>query len=163
MRAKKSITAKEALVKAQNLCAAREKCEADIRKKLFDWKLPAAYHDEVIKKLKEDQFIDEDRFAKYFVSDKFRYNKWGKVKIEFALKQKSISHHSIKEALGTIPDSDYNKLLENELIKKLKSLKDADEYTTKSKLIRFAVSRGFENGKVFDMVSEIIEMHKNKS
>lgn len=163
MRAKKTITTKEALIKAENICAAREKCEADIRKKLFNWKLPTAYHDQVIEKLTDEKFIDEDRFAKYFVSDKFRYNKWGKIKIEFALKQKNISNQCIQEALNIIPESEYDQLLEKELIKKLKTLKDTDEYTIKSKLIRFAASRGFENGKIFDMISEIIEMHKNKS
>ncbi len=161
MRSKKEISKKEALVKAQNLCAEKEKCVFDIRQKLFDWKLKTEEHDWVIDQLIDDKFIDEERYARFFAKDKFRYNKWGKLKIEFALKQKQISSQIIKGALKEIPDEEYESLLETELIKKLKSLKDTDEYTIKSKLARFASSRGFETGKVFDMISEIIEKHKN--
>lgn len=157
MSTTKAITIKVALTKAQNLCAKQEKCISDISKKLFDWKLPSTDHELVINSLLEDKFIDERRFALYFTNDKFNYNKWGKIKIEYALKQKNISSQNIKNALEKIPETEYNKLIETELIKKIKTIKDSDEYTIKSKLVRFATSRGFENGKVFDIVSSIIK------
>jgi regulatory protein len=153
----KTITIKVAITKAQNLCAGQEKCISDISKKLFDWKLPSKDHDIVINSLLEDKFIDEQRYAVFYAKDKFNYNKWGKIKIEYALKQKNISSQNIKNALEKIPEAEYDKLLETELIKKINTLKNSDEYTIKSKLVRFATSRGFENGKVFDIVSSIIE------
>ena len=91
MSSKKPIPTKVALTKAQNLCATQEKCISDIRKKLFDWKLPSTEHDSVINTLLEDKFIDEQRYALFYTKDKFNYNKWGKIKIEYALKQKNIS------------------------------------------------------------------------
>ena len=154
---KKTISIKEAIFKAQNLCAGQEKCIFDIRKKLFEWKLPNTDHENIINQLLKDKFIDEQRYALFFAKEKFNFNKWGKIKIEYTLKQKNIPYEYIKNALDEIPEMEYDKLLENELIKKLKTIKDKDEYTIKSKLVRFATSRGFENGKVFDMVSEIIE------
>ena len=156
---KNPISIKEAILKAQNLCAGQEKCILDIRKKLYDWKLPANDHDAVIDLLIKDQFINEQRYTLFFAKDKFRFNKWGKIKIEYTLKQKNIPYEYIKYALDKIPEMEYDKLLENELIKKLKTLKDKDEYTIKSKLVRFASSRGFENGKIFAMVSTIIEKY----
>jgi regulatory protein len=162
LNSKKPISSKVALTKAQNLCATQEKCISDIRKKLFDWKLPSTEHDTVINALLEDKFIDEQRYALYYAKDKFNYNKWGKIKIEYTLKQKNISSQNIKKALEKIPESEYNKLLETELIKKIKTINESDEYTVKSKLIRFATSRGFENGKVFDIVSSIIKKTNNK-
>ncbi|PLX14244.1 MAG: RecX family transcriptional regulator, partial [Marinilabiliales bacterium] len=113
MYKKKAITEKNAIIKAQNLCAEREKCESDIRKKLYDWKLPVKNHDTVIDRLIQDKFIDEKRFAISFAKDKFRYNKWGKIKIEFALKQKQINGAVIKIALDEIDESEYDTLLEN--------------------------------------------------
>ncbi|MDA3953350.1 MAG: regulatory protein RecX [Bacteroidales bacterium] len=160
MSFKKTISTKVALTKAQNLCARQEKCISDIREKLFDWKLPSTDHDTVINALLENKFIDEQRYALFYAKDKFTYNKWGKIKIEFALKQKSISSPNIKIALEKIPEIEYDKLLETELIKKIKTIKDSDEYTIKSKLVRFATSRGFESGKVFDIVSTIIKKTK---
>lgn len=159
MKPKKSITVKEAIVKAQNICAEQEKCEYDIRKKLFDWKLPLIDHNAVIESLLNEQYIDEKRYALFYAKDKFYFNKWGKIKIEYTLKQKNISSENIKSAIDEIPEVDYQNLLENELIKKFRTLKDKDKYTIKSKLMRFAISRGFENGKIFDMVSSIVEKY----
>jgi regulatory protein len=157
LKRKRTITVKEALVKAQNMCASQEKCKSEIRKKLFDWKLPQKDHDQIIDQLVKDQFIDEIRYAKFFAKDKITYNKWGKIKITYTLKQKDIPEDYIQCALHEIEESDYDEILKNELLKKLKSIQDTDEFTIKSKLMRFAASRGFESGKIFDMVSEILE------
>ena len=153
----KYITKQEALVKAQNMCAYQEKCEYDIRKKLYDWKAKPEDFDDIINQLIQDKFIDEQRYAISFVKEKFRFNKWGKIKIEYTLKQKNIPSKLINKALNEINEIDYNSVLEKELLKKLISIKDTDEYTIKSKLSRFAISKGFENGKVFDMISAILE------
>jgi regulatory protein len=154
---RKPITAKEAISKSQYLCAEKEKCVSDIQQKLYDWKLPAADHEAVIKQLLDDKFIDEERYALYYTKDKIIQNKWGRIKITFALKQKRINDEHIKNAFDSFSEIEYENILKNELIKKLKTLKDKDEYTIKSKLLRFAASRGFENGKVFDILSEIIK------
>lgn len=161
MTKKHEITGKQALVKAQNLCANQEKCKSDIRKKLYDWKLPPKDHERILNQLEEDKFIDENRFAHYFAQDKLKYNKWGKIKIAYALKQKDIPEETIQNALAEIIESEYNDILKKELLKKLKSIKDTDEYTIKSKLMRFASSRGFESGKIFDMISKIMDNCKN--
>lgn len=161
MSKKKNVTIEEALIKAQNMCAVQEKCKSEIRKKLFGWKLPQKDHGQIIDQLEKDKFIDENRYAHYFAKDKLRYNKWGKIKIAYTLKQKDIPEDYIQTALDDIEESDYDEILKNELLKKIRSIKDKDEYTIKSKLIRFASSRGFESGKVFDMVSKIMKNTKN--
>jgi len=106
---KKPISIKEALSKAQNLCSGQEKCIFDIRKKLFDWKLPNTDHDTVMNLLLTDKFIDEQRYALFFAKDKFNFNKWGKIKIEYTLKQKNIPYEYIKHALDEIPEMEYDK------------------------------------------------------
>ncbi len=156
---KKTISIKEAISKAQYLCAEKEKCVSDIRTKLYDWKLPDTDHDAVIKQLVEEKFIDEERYALYYTKDKIIHNKWGRIKIAYALKQKKINNEFIKNAFDNFSEIEYEDILKNELLKKMKTIKDKDEYTIKSKILRFAASRGFENGKVFDILSEII---KNK-
>lgn len=159
-KTQKPISKKEALVKAQNLCAYQEKCESDIRNKLYAWKTNPDDMDDIIEQLKTEQFIDDQRFAITFAKEKFRFNKWGKIKIEYALKQKNISSGFISNAIQEISEKEYDSILMNELNKKYSTLKESDEYTMKSKLIRYALSKGFENGKVFDVVSKIIENNK---
>jgi regulatory protein len=159
-RAKRIISKKEALVKAQNLCGHQEKCESDIRKKLFDWSANSEDFNSIILSLKEDQFIDEQRYASIYAKEKFKFSKWGKIKIAYSLKQKNISSNFIQNALGEILENEYDDVLENELIKKMKSIKETDEYTMKTKLVRYALSKGYENGKVFDKVSLILLKNK---
>ncbi|MEE4196558.1 MAG: regulatory protein RecX [Bacteroidales bacterium] len=153
----KKTSVHKALDKAQYLCAQKEKCVEDIKQKLFQWGVNKNDFDSIIERLIEEKFIDEERYAKAYVKEKFTFNKWGKIKIEYALKQKKIPDQYIQYALDDIPENEYTQTLEKELIKKRKSIQDTNEHTIKSKLIRFAVSKGFENGKVFDMVNSMIK------
>jgi len=141
----KTVSAREALSKVQFICSRMEKCCNDIRKKLNDWNLPRDEQDEIIQSLIEDKFINEERFTSFYVRDKFRFNKWGKVKISYHLKQKKIPERLIDEALEQINENDYRKNLQELLRAKLKGLKDDDPYQLRSKLYRFAQGRGFES------------------
>lgn len=153
---KKKFSKKEALLKAENLCSRQEKCENDIKLKLIDWGLAEKEGNELIEILIKNSFIDNSRFARAFVREKSSIGKWGRIKIEYALKQKKINSKIIKIALEEIDNTKYDLILERELLSKFKSIKNQDIYILKSKLVRFGISRGYENGKVFDMVNKIL-------
>ena len=74
------------LSKAMNLCSKREYCCHDIREKLLTWGISKNDSERIISVLTSERFIDEARYANAFVKDKFKYNKWGKVKIAAHLK-----------------------------------------------------------------------------
>jgi len=141
---KKQITPEQALAKAQNICASQEKCKADIRKKLYDWKIQAIEIEKILNKLIKDKFIDENRYTSFYVRDKYKLNKWGRIKIEFSLKQKQIEQRIITNVLEEINDEEYKEIFRTELKKKLKSLKNEEKHKLKEKLLRFAQSRGYE-------------------
>ncbi len=151
---KKQIAAKQALVKAQNLCARAEKCKADIRKKLYDWQISSSDVEKIIELLVQDKFIDELRYSEYFVRDKFRFNKWGRIKIAYTLKQKQVPQNIIEQALLEINEDEYRECIKNEIIKKQKSLKNTDKL--KEKLLRFTQSRGYELEISLDIIEKII-------
>ena len=136
---------KEALHKAAALCSSGEKCEYDIREKLLSWEISDSDTNKIISYLVQEKFLNEKRFAEFFVKDKFRFNKWGKIKIAYMLKQKRISSAIIQEALNGIDDDEYCSTLQELMQSKLKSLKYKDEYDKRAKLLRFAQSRGFES------------------
>lgn len=156
---KKKITPKQALIKAQNLCARSEKSKADIQKKLHDWQIPNADIEKIIELLIQDKFIDELRFAEYFVRDKFRFNKWGRIKITYALKQKQIPQSTINQAMSEINEQEYRENIKHELIKKQKSIKNTDDSKQKEKLIRFAQSRGYEIDISLGIIEKLISNH----
>jgi regulatory protein len=135
---------KEALTKSAYLCSASEKCEQDIREKLRAWEVSGSDADKIIACLVKEKYIDESRFAAFFVRDKFRFNRWGKVKIGYALQQKRIAPDVVQEALQTIDNEDYVAALQDILRSKMRGLKYANDYDLRNKLVRFAQSRGFE-------------------
>ncbi|OQX99017.1 MAG: hypothetical protein B6I20_10420 [Bacteroidetes bacterium 4572_117] len=152
----KQITTHEALVKAQNICAKQEKCKADIRKKLYEWKILPEEIEKIINELLENKFIDEKRYAGFYVKDKYKLSKWGRIKIEFSLRQKQIEASIIANALNEINEDEYIEILRAELKKKLKSLKNDEKHKVKEKLLRFAQSRGYEIELSITMVEELL-------
>jgi regulatory protein len=149
----------QALSKAMAICSKAEKCVSDIQTKLNEWGVEKADAQKIIKTLIAEKFIDEERFTRYFVRDKFRFNQWGKVKIVFMLKSKKIPAALIDEALQEINDEIYLELLVKLLKDKAKKTKFVNEYDKKGKLIRFAQSKGFE----FEVINEALQsLNSNK-
>lgn len=152
---KKEYTFEELLHKAASYCSISEHCISEVEDKLTAWGVSIDDKNKIIKRLISEDFINEKRFCTYFVKDKFRFNKWGKIKISFAMKQKGLSNEQINSALGNIDDGEYEELLASILKTKLVGLKYEYEYEKQGKLFRFAQSRGFENN-VIDRVIRTI-------
>ena len=100
------------------LCSMQERCVSEIEKKLISWGITSDDIKEIIKKLNQNDFINEVRYTRAFVKDKFGLNKWGKQKILFTLRQKNISNLNIQKAFDEIPDENYLDVIQSELIKK---------------------------------------------
>lgn len=142
---KKEYSFDELLRKAASYCAISEHCVSEVDTKLRNWGVESAERDEIIERLVEDDFINESRYSKAFVRDKFRLNKWGKIKISMALVAKGLPKDIVNEALKEIDEGEYNELLASILKTKLKSIKYEFEYEKQGKLFRFAQGRGFES------------------
>ncbi len=144
------------LLRMQMLCSRQERCTSEIRKKLFEYNLSAQEIDRIIGILSKENYINDERYAIAFAHDKFRFNKWGKIKIEYQLKRKSINDGYILKALESIDIEKYLHMIKSELIKKLKKEKSANAYVLKSKLMRFGQSKGFETDHIFNIINEIL-------
>lgn len=133
-------------------CSKSEKCISELRQKLYDWKSNPDDHDKIIQELLKQNFIDEERYANYYVNDKFRFNKWGRIKIKMHLYQKRIPEDYIQQALNQISEDEYIKMLKNVINQKRKQVKEKDPYTLKNKLIRHASSKGFEADHILKVI-----------
>jgi regulatory protein len=145
---------KSALSKAMALCSKREYCIEDIRAKMQSWSVGNTDSDRIISILIQENFINEKRYAEAFVKDKFRYNKWGKVKIRAGLKMKKIPGEIIKTALDSLDDVTYRKTIEDLLFVHRRSVKAKNQYDLKGKLLRYGLSKGFESDLLYDILSE---------
>ena len=148
-------TYEQMLFKASAYCATAEHCEADVRTKLQTWACAPEHIDKIIDYLKNENFLNEQRYCNAFVRDKFRFNQWGKTKIAIMLRSKNIAEETIAEAIEQIDDETYQQTVTTLLQTKLKGLKYRDEYDRKAKLIRFAQGRGFEYGIIAAAIEQL--------
>jgi regulatory protein len=128
--------------KARNYCAYQERSLFDVKQKLMQWKATEATIEEVIKTLRAENYLNEERFAKAFALGKLRHNKWGRNKIIHALKQKQLPDLYIQIGLGEIDEEEYLNTLKAVLSDKKVQAKD--EFTRQSKLVRYAMQKGFQ-------------------
>jgi regulatory protein len=142
-----------ALNKAMDQCSRREFCCDDIRIKLSQWGVENDDADKIIETLIRENFINEPRFAAAFVRDKFKYNKWGKVKIAAHLRHKKIPSDILASALDSIDNEQYKKLLRELIESHSKSVKAKNQYELKAKLLRYGLSKGFESSLLYDMLN----------
>lgn len=131
--------------KAARFCAYRERSVLEVRTKLKNLGASESDAETLIKELIKENFIDESRYARAFASDKFRFNKWGKVKIRQQLRQKQVDENEIDRALDQVPKDEYHEMIKSLVGQKLKSLPtDLELGQKKQKVIRFMLQKGFE-------------------
>jgi regulatory protein len=146
---------KAALKRAMALCAQREQCSEDIRLKLDSWGINDTDSNKIISTLISENFINEDRYANAFVADKFRNNKWGRVKIVSLLGVKKIGTESIQSAIASIDEDQYKQMIRDILAAHRKSVKAKNQYDLKGKLMRFGLSRGYESNLLYDILNDL--------
>lgn len=137
---------------ATSRCAVKEYCCAEIASKLQQKGATADEVDALLERLVQEKYIDEARYAAAFVSDKFRFDHWGRIKISHALRQKGIADSLIREALEEIDEEEYRSLLTDFILSKRRTTKGDNAYAINQKIARSAITRGFEPYLVFDLL-----------
>lgn len=146
----------QALNRAAAYCSKAERCEFDVRKKLVAWEIVDEGIERIMKRLKDERFLSNERFCRSFINDKVRFNKWGRAKIVFELKKRKISESDYLPFLEELSSDEFEKQLLHILIIKARSIKAKDDYDKKTKLIRFALSRGFSMDLAIKCVNKIM-------
>ena len=150
----KQKTEQEAYLSLAALCAQAEHCQWEMLEKMRRWELSDEAQARVMERLIKERYVDDERYARAFVKDKVRYNKWGRRKVEQALWQKHIGDSVRQQVLDEVDDDEYISILRPLLQQKRRSTKAANDYKLNQKLIRFAVSRGF----TMDIIKQCINV-----
>ena len=148
---------KEPLIKAANFCAYQERTHKEVRKKLAELEILGDDAEEIITYLIENNYLNEERFARVFAGSKFRQKKWGRIKIRQELKMRGMSEYCLKAGMSEIDGDDYMITLQEIIEKKSKDIKDSNKSIVRQKLVKFALSKGFENDLVFDVVGNFLK------
>ena len=149
---KKPLTPAEALNKAAAYCTLCERCISEVSAKLTAWGIPHNEQEEIIARLIEEKFIDEPRYCHAFVNDKVKFNRWGRIKITAALREKHLPQEHIKEALENIDGEIYLQSLNEVIETKRRELKGKNDFATQQKIIRHAASRGYESALIISTI-----------
>ena len=152
-RERKPKTAQQALQSLMRLCARSEKSSGDALRLMQQWQVPQSERQGVLDKLLKDRFIDDGRYAEAYVREKSRLSGWGARKIAMQLRQKGANQSVIAEALKQL-DSDVElpRLVEK-LRRKARTTKHSSDYELRGKLLRYALSLGFD----YDMAQHAVE------
>jgi len=155
----KRLNKEQAFQKLRQYCGYQERSHDEVKQKLYGFGLYRQDVEETISKLIEENYLNEERFAIAFAGGKFRSKHWGKVKIEYELKQKKVSPYCIRIAMNEIDESDYRKTLLKLARKKWSDLKGpgATDYVKSSKTTSFLLQRGFERNLIASAINSIKE------
>ncbi len=148
-----SLKYEEALYKSAAYCSQSEHCISDLRNKLTQWGVMESDWDKIIRYLVDENYINESRYAIAFTKDKFRYNKWGKIKIRLELNQKRISKELIEAALEEIDEEEYKEMIIRLAKEKERKIIYQNDYERRGQLYRYLSGKGFE----MDVISKIIQ------
>lgn len=148
----KPLTPSQAMNRAAALCARSEQAPGDIREKLMKWGLVGEDVSHILLRLTQQGFLDEARFAKAFVKDRFAFNGWGRIKIAYQLRQKGFPGDVIDEAMTAIDETQYRERLIELLQSKWRTVKEREPRAAWAAMMRFAVSRGFETNVASECV-----------
>ncbi|MDR3250998.1 MAG: RecX family transcriptional regulator [Tannerella sp.] len=150
-------TESEVLNEMARYCSQSERCLHDVHNKIKAADLPADAVKRITDSLLKDKFIDEKRFSRSFVNDKFKFNQWGRIKICYELKQRNIPPDIYGEAVENIDEDEYLSALADLLNRKKRAVKGASPQDVFQKLYRFAASRGFESQLIVKTLKSILK------
>lgn len=151
----KKLTPLVALEKMKNWCAYQERSQFEVRNKLFEYGIFNEEAENIISQLIQENFLNEERFALAFARGKFRIKRWGKIKIKLELKQHKVSEYCISKALKQIDGNEYFATLEKIIEKKTKEIKESNKIKKQYKIIKYAMSRGYEQDIIMDAIKNL--------
>ncbi|MBQ3858518.1 regulatory protein RecX [Segatella bryantii] len=157
----KPISEQQALFKLTKLCSQSEHCSQEMLEKMKKWELEEDAIARNMEYLIREKYVDDSRFARFFINDKIKYNKWGRKKVEQALYLKHISKDISDPIFEEIDNKLYLDVLRPILQSKRKSIKAKNDYELNIKLIKFAMGRGFSMDLIKKCLNHIDDIPDN--
>jgi len=151
----KIFTVDEIKRKLEQYCVYQDRCHKEVEQKMREYNLIPEAKEMILLSLLQDNFLNEERFAKSFARGKFRIKHWGKQRIVRELKFRDISSYNIKTALKEIDEQEYLKTIYSITEKRNEAISEPNIYKRKRKLIDFLMRKGYENELIYKTVDEV--------
>ena len=150
------MTKEQALQKIKHYCGYQERCHTEVKEKLYSFGLWKTDVEALISELIEQDYLNEERFARLFAGGKYRMKQWGRIKIKHELKQKHLSEYCIKRGLKEIDENDYRITLQKLAAAKWKTLKgEKNVFIKKSKTATYLLQKGYESNLIYEILASL--------
>lgn len=160
---KKRLGPEAALQKLRHYCAYQDRCHREVKEKLFSYGIYGADAENLISKLIEDDFLNEERYARSYARGHFRMRQWGRTRITYELKQKGISAYCIQMAMTEISEDSYLETLHSLIKKKAETVGELEKtYIKRQKIAAFVIQKGYESQLVQQELSQFLKEESEK-
>ena len=149
------LTPNEAQLKLEYYCSYQERCHQEVVQKLYDLGMKSNEVDAIVVHLLQNNFLNEERFARSFARGNHRIKLWGKNRIVNELKQRQISAPNIKCALTEITEEEYHDTFEKLAQRHWETIKETNVQKKKKKFCDYLLRKGCESNLVYDKLKEL--------
>lgn len=147
---------KQAKAKAAKYCSLRERAPYQVMEKLLGWELEENVAHQILTELVQENYVNEERFARAYCHDKFEFNKWGKQRIRMELSRLKVGENLIQEGLNSIDPDRYWDILQGLGEKKYESLRtETNSWKRKQKTTAYLLRKGFEMDLSIEIVNRL--------
>jgi len=152
------ISYEEAKLKAANYCAYQERCQEEVKNKLYGYGLYTKQVNNLLSYLITENFINEERFSRAYTGGKFRIKHWGRVRIIRELQKRKISEYCIRKGMEEIDDEDYKATAKKIICKKNEQLtRKMPTFQLKNKIATYTIAKGYEPALVWDLIKDTFD------
>lgn len=148
-------TVNQVLQKMEYYCVYQERCHIEVQEKLRSFSLTSLEKDEIIVKLLENNYLNEERFASIFSISKFHQKKWGKIRIKNELKARKISDFLITKSIKEIDTNEYFDTFQIISEKHWETILEKNALKKRKKFCDYFLRKGWESEMIYEKVKEL--------
>ena len=109
--------------------------------------------EEVIDKLIDYKYLDDDRFTKAFIKDKLNFTNWGDYKIKNELKRLGVNEEIIYNNISNIDDNIFYERINKIIDKDISINKKYSGIKLKNKIYNHLLTLGYSKEKVISIIN----------
>lgn len=147
---------------ALSILSRQSKSEKQLKAKMIEKGYDQQFIDNVIIKLKQQRYLDDERYSEMLINSKINFSKYGRRKIKEALYEKGINKEIIEEKLSFVLEEDEERRAYLLGEKKLRALKEEDTRKKMFKLSNYLINKGFEFSVVKKVVSKLFNNNSDE-
>lgn len=136
------MTATEILSKLERYCAYQDRCTQEVLTKLRSLQVEGKEAQQLLQLLKNDGFVNDERYVQSFIRGKVNSKQWGVQKIRLGLLQKGISKDLIDKYIKDINPQQYTDNIQTAIRKWTQSHGPVTQENI-TKLYRHLMTKGF--------------------